>query len=315
MEETETVEDSLQQIGQDLRTAREAQKLDLAEVAEAIHVNLNSLKALEEGDFHSPPGPVFMRGFMRSYANYIGVDTESLQQRLSGLLGEKDSNHTLQRVKAVRISEPPATANVWTKVALGAIVLAVALIVYLYLPENTFTPEPETVATEPEAPETPEASAEAAPTDSVAEAPEGAPVEEAPAAVEETAEPEAEVVAEAEVPEAEAPAGEPEAVAAAEAPEAEAPAVAPVLPLLLKVEALEPTWVGIAVDDQTPIDVKFDPSDTFEWEANSGFQIIIGNSRSVLLSLDGKSVPLEKDPPKLVQLTLDRDFLSTLSAQ
>ncbi len=308
MEETETVEDSLQQIGKDLRTAREAQKLDLAEVAEAIHVNLNSLKSLEDGDFHSPPGPVFMRGFMRSYANYIGMDAEPLQQRLSGLLDDKDSGHTLQRVKAVRISEPPATANVWTRVALGAIVLAVALIVYLYLPENAFTPEPETVTTEPEAPE---ASAEArpeTPSESQAQAPDATP-EAAPA--EEAARAEAPVSSEPEAPEAVATA---EAPAEAEAPEA-APAPPAVLPLLLKVEALEPTWVGIAVDDQTPIDVKFDPSETFEWEASEGFQVIIGNSRSVLVSLDGQAIPLEKDPPKLVQLTLDRDYLDALSAQ
>jgi len=41
-------------------------------------ISLHYLEALERDDFHSLPAPVFVRGYLRSYAAYIGLDPKRI---------------------------------------------------------------------------------------------------------------------------------------------------------------------------------------------------------------------------------------------
>jgi cytoskeletal protein RodZ len=50
----------------------------LREVADATKVNLRYLEALEGNDFEHLPGGVFNRGFVRAYAQFIGVDPDAM---------------------------------------------------------------------------------------------------------------------------------------------------------------------------------------------------------------------------------------------
>ena len=61
-------------IGAYLRQKREEQHLTLQQVAEHTGIRENYLTALEEGHFSKIPGDVFIRGFLRNYGNYLGLD-------------------------------------------------------------------------------------------------------------------------------------------------------------------------------------------------------------------------------------------------
>lgn len=61
-------------IGAYLRQKREEQHLTLQQVAEHTGIRENYLTALEEGHFSTIPGDVFIRGFLRNYGNYLGLD-------------------------------------------------------------------------------------------------------------------------------------------------------------------------------------------------------------------------------------------------
>jgi len=50
----------------------------LREVAEATKVNIRYLEAMERDDFEHLPGGVFNRGFVRAYAQFIGVDPDAM---------------------------------------------------------------------------------------------------------------------------------------------------------------------------------------------------------------------------------------------
>lgn len=65
-------------IGQQLRQARQTQKLSLEQAAMATHIRLHYLQALESGDYDALPSMVQARGFTRAYAAYLGLDTEAL---------------------------------------------------------------------------------------------------------------------------------------------------------------------------------------------------------------------------------------------
>ena len=65
-------------IGKKLREAREEQKITLEQVAEATHIRLRFLEEMEYGNFRALPSMVQVKGFLRSYAGYLGLDPEAL---------------------------------------------------------------------------------------------------------------------------------------------------------------------------------------------------------------------------------------------
>jgi len=64
--------------GEELRRERELRSITLREVAQATKINLRYLEALEINDFEHLPGGLFNRGFVKAYAEVIGVDPEAM---------------------------------------------------------------------------------------------------------------------------------------------------------------------------------------------------------------------------------------------
>lgn len=71
-------------IGQQLREARQARSLTLEQVASATHVRVHYLQALEAGDLGSVPSLAQARGFLRIYADHLGLDAVALLSELEG---------------------------------------------------------------------------------------------------------------------------------------------------------------------------------------------------------------------------------------
>jgi len=70
-------------IGDLLRSARESRGESLSDVAHALKLSPRQVEALELERFDLLPGPAFVRGFMRNYARYIGIDVEARIARLT----------------------------------------------------------------------------------------------------------------------------------------------------------------------------------------------------------------------------------------
>jgi cytoskeletal protein RodZ len=62
------------EIGNSLREARERQGLGYPEIELATKIRAKYIRALEEEDFTAIPGDAYIRGFLRSYAEYLGLD-------------------------------------------------------------------------------------------------------------------------------------------------------------------------------------------------------------------------------------------------
>jgi cytoskeletal protein RodZ len=68
-------------VGALLRRKREGFRQDLYTVAGQLHIRLAYLKAIEDGRFKDLPGLTYASGFVRSYADYLGLDGEEMVRR------------------------------------------------------------------------------------------------------------------------------------------------------------------------------------------------------------------------------------------
>ena len=74
-------------IGQQLRQQRERRQLSLEQASRALHIRLHYLQAIEEGRLEAMPSEVQARGFLRAYADYLGLDGNTLLASLQAESG------------------------------------------------------------------------------------------------------------------------------------------------------------------------------------------------------------------------------------
>jgi cytoskeleton protein RodZ len=65
-------------IGETLREARMRQRLDIADVEERTKIRAKYLRALENEEFGMLPGPTFVKTFLRTYSEVLGLDPQRL---------------------------------------------------------------------------------------------------------------------------------------------------------------------------------------------------------------------------------------------
>ena len=71
-----------QTIGQKLKATREEQHLTLEKVFESTRIRVSHLQALEEDDHSSMPSPVQARGYLRNYAEFLGLNIDQLLEEV-----------------------------------------------------------------------------------------------------------------------------------------------------------------------------------------------------------------------------------------
>jgi hypothetical protein len=64
------------EIGSSLRAARMRQELELSQAERDTRIRAKYLRALEDERFDVLPGPAYTKGFLRTYADYLGLDAQ-----------------------------------------------------------------------------------------------------------------------------------------------------------------------------------------------------------------------------------------------
>lgn len=65
-------------LGDRFKAAREARALSLSDVAEQIRIRSVYLEAIESDNWRAIGAPVYIRGFLRTYARFLGLDGEEI---------------------------------------------------------------------------------------------------------------------------------------------------------------------------------------------------------------------------------------------
>src|SRR5688500_14244534 len=66
------------EIGHQLRETRMRNRIDITEVEAATKIRAKYLRALENEEWDLLPGPTFVKTFLRTYADYLGLDARNL---------------------------------------------------------------------------------------------------------------------------------------------------------------------------------------------------------------------------------------------
>lgn len=139
---------TLETIGQKLKAAREAQGLSLRQIYERTKIPINHLQAIDTGTPDDLPEPVYVAGFIKRYAECIGLDGQVLadeyRREESAANGNGNGKHkpeqvyvTQEYLKHARIDNRPPTYKLWPFYVVVIVVLMVVLSWYSTQQSNT----------------------------------------------------------------------------------------------------------------------------------------------------------------------------------
>ena len=136
-------------VGEKLRAAREAQGLDLPEIAARTRIPQRHLEAIEKGNYAGLPSSTYALGFAKAYARAVGADEVMIAREL-----RTELHRNPERAAPVPAYETSDPARVPPRgIVIFGVVLALLLVVggVLYYGTGLFrgsAPAPETLATE-----------------------------------------------------------------------------------------------------------------------------------------------------------------------
>ncbi|WP_341895646.1 RodZ domain-containing protein [Ferrovibrio terrae] len=327
MADAATVEGRYEGVGHSLKVVRERRDLALADVSARLRIRRPYLEAIENGRFGELPGAVYVSGFLRQYAEFLGLDPE---QVLKNYQAEADGTvrRTVLNFPMPRPEE--RTPRLWLVV--GALVLAGIVYALWYRHQEALrigqdliqavpgrladlVPSPQPIA--PAAPIVlPPQNRIPAPPPQVVQTP-------APAAPATPAPP---VPAPATAPVAQAPAPVMPAAPAPSATAAAPPAAVPVAPPpapdnapasygaaeagRIRVEATAPAWIQVRGPNNEQIFTRLlNTGERYQVPDRAGLTLLTGNAGGVRIVVDGQTIaPLgaEGEVKRGIQLDPER---------
>lgn len=97
--------------GDILAQKRKSRGMTVRDISQALHLLPIYIEALEEGNYKKIPSTAFVKGYMRSYATFLGLDADDLIARLPSeyqlervFSKNKDTNLIASKVKVQKIS-------------------------------------------------------------------------------------------------------------------------------------------------------------------------------------------------------------------
>ncbi len=118
--------------GPRLRAARERLEMSLDQVGDRLHLHVSTVEALESNAYGELPAPTFVRGYLRGYAQLVGLAPEPV-------VDEFDSQGLAPPALVADISEGPQarTSDLPMRLATWAILAALVLLVVMWWNSQT----------------------------------------------------------------------------------------------------------------------------------------------------------------------------------
>jgi helix-turn-helix protein len=140
-------------IGVTLREARMRARIDISEVERATKIRARYLRAMEHEEWDALPGPVYVKSFLRTYSDYLGLDTRMLLDEYKRRF-ERPSDHDGRSIATLHRERERAARGplVPPWLVIGLVLIAVVVALYLVgtlSSKKSPTPPAATVSTTP----------------------------------------------------------------------------------------------------------------------------------------------------------------------
>jgi cytoskeleton protein RodZ len=279
----------------DLKSIRESKGLTLRDIFERTRISVANLAAIENGEFHLLPAPVFTKSFIKIYAKTLGIDSNVILSHYEKYLETLNPTH-----RDVKIKEIPKSARLFYKAFLwGSLIIIIVGLITLSL--STYETAMDVLKNQiPEQEHKPAALKTTDDTEKVSKS----EVQDQVSVTAKPQEGDVQPIPPTQAQPAPREAEEREKIKRA-APSEEInknPGDAGEM-YKIAMEAREMTWLKITADDNQPYEVLLQPGEKIEREA-SHFIVVIGNAGGVDITFQGKSLGSLGKEGQVVHLTL-----------
>ncbi|MGZ0040834.1 helix-turn-helix domain-containing protein [Paenibacillus ottowii] len=134
----------MSELGQQLKEARLQKGLSLDDVQEMTKIRKRYLEAIETGDYKVLPGSFYVRAFIKTYAETVGLDPDEILEGHQSNVPEPEPEAVMEPVTQKRSSRPATIGNLkWLPTALMwlFLVLIVGVIYAYWVSNNHSTPK------------------------------------------------------------------------------------------------------------------------------------------------------------------------------
>jgi transcriptional regulator with XRE-family HTH domain len=138
-------------LGERMKKIRSDRRLSLAEISKSTKIRAQYLEYLEEGDYLKLPADVYVKGFLRSYAVFMGLDEAMLIRQYEREKGIHknikkivDNDNNARPIKFSRLIITPKII-----IVSAVILLALGSFLYLYKEVNSFVSAPRLIILKP----------------------------------------------------------------------------------------------------------------------------------------------------------------------
>ncbi len=129
--------DTLKKMGEMFKERRSERNLSLKEIETATSIRMNFLKAIEDGEVFNLISPVYAQGFIKQYAQFLGLDGDRILKEQSPLRKEGMKHEFAYGLGTLEVRSTPGQGMKWFPnfvwVGVGAVVIAAAWMFAKYL--------------------------------------------------------------------------------------------------------------------------------------------------------------------------------------
>jgi cytoskeleton protein RodZ len=119
-------------VGELLRSTREAKKLSLSDVHRDTRMSLQVLRALEQDDFAAFESDTYLKGFLKSYAKYLGLEADEISRRLDKQRGgAASSKGTTWDIEESIREEKLRSPRILTRIVLPVMLVIIVVLAIL----------------------------------------------------------------------------------------------------------------------------------------------------------------------------------------
>jgi cytoskeletal protein RodZ len=123
-------------IGEILRAAREEKKLTVEQVNRETRISVQTIRALERDDFGSFASETYLKGFLRNYAEFLGLDGNALWSMVATRAGSGGGTTPSWEIEGTLKEEKLGAPRVVRRLILPLLVILVLLFVWMWLREK-----------------------------------------------------------------------------------------------------------------------------------------------------------------------------------